>query len=121
MSNADTMSRFHYLPVLLLLALLMGGLPAARQYLYGLTVVEGHGRQITTPVIMYITRWCPYCHLAREYFKRHSVNYIEYDIEASEDNLAQFRDLNGTAVPLILAGDKRMQGFSPRSFNDLLK
>jgi glutaredoxin len=107
--------------VLLVLALIFGGLPAARQYLYGLTVVEGHGQQITTPVIMYTTPWCPYCHRAREYFKRHSVNYVEYDIEASAEHLAKFQDLNGTAVPLILAGDRRMQGFSPKSFDDLLK
>jgi glutaredoxin len=106
---------------LLVPALFFGGLPAARQYLYGLTVEEGHGQQIKTPVIMYTTQWCPHCQRALEYFKRHSVNYIEYNIEASTENLAKFRDLNGTGIPLILAGGKRMQGFSPKSFDDLLK
>lgn len=115
------MKRFHYLPVLLLLALSFGGLPAARDYLYGLTVVEGHGQQVKTPVIMYTTQWCPYCHRAREYFKRHSVTYVEYDIEASAEHSARFRDLNGTAVPLIFVGDRRLQGFSPKSFDDLLR
>lgn len=118
------MMRFRRLPVLLLLTLLFGGLPAAREImsnLYELTLVEGHGWQITTPVIMYSTQWCPYCRKAHAYFKRHKISYVEYDIEASEQNLAKFRELNGNGVPLILVGDKRMQGFSPKSFEDLLK
>lgn len=118
------MKRFYYLPVLLLLALLFGGLPAARQImssLYELTLVEGHGQQITTPVVMYSTQWCPYCRKAHAYFKRHKFSYVEYDIEASAQNLANFRALNGRGVPLITVGDKRMQGFSPKSFEDLLK
>jgi len=122
--HTGVMKRSYNLPVLLLLALLFGGLPAARQImnnLYELTLVEGHGQQIKTPVIMYSTQWCPYCRKAHAYFKRHKISYIEYDIEASAQNLAKFRDLNGNGVPLILVGDKRMQGFSPKSFEDLLK
>lgn len=115
------MKRLHYLPILLLVALLLGGLPAARDYVHGLTVAEGHGRGITTPVVMYTTQWCPSCYRARQYFKRHSVNYMEYDIEASAENLAKFRALNGTGIPLIFVGEKRLLGFSPQSFDELLK
>ncbi len=115
------MKQAHYLPVLLLLALLFGGLPAARDSLYELMLVQGHGRQIETPVIMYTTQWCRYCHKAREYFERHAISYIEYDIEASAQNLERYRDLNGRGVPLILVGNKRLHGFSLRSFEELLK
>ena len=115
------MKRSYSLVVLFLLALLFGGLPAAQQYLYELTLVEGHGQQIETPVIMYTTQWCPYCRKARAYFERHKFRYIEYDIEASAENLTKFHDLNGRGVPLILVGDKRMQGFSPKSFEELVK
>jgi glutaredoxin len=115
------MTRSRNLPVFLLVALLIGGLPSARDYLYGLMVVEGHGQLVKTPVVMYTTQWCPSCYRARQYFKRHSVNYIEYDIEASAENLAKFRDLGGTGIPLILVGDRRLLGFSPRSFDELLK
>lgn len=109
------------LPVLLLVALLLGGLPAARQQVYEWRSVEGHGRQIGTTVIMYSTKWCPYCHRAREYFERHSIDYIEHDIEASAENLAKFRELGGRGLPLILVGDRRMDGFSARSFDKLLE
>lgn len=50
---------------------------------------------------MYSTKWCPYCHRAREYFKRHSFDYVEYDIEASAENLAKFRELGGRGVVRI--------------------
>lgn len=120
----SVVKRSYKLPVLLLLALLFGGLPAARQItsdLYELTLVEGHGQQIKTTVIMYSTQWCPYCRKAHAYFKRHKISYTEYDIEASAQNLVMFGDLNGNGVPLILVGNKRMQGFSPKRFEELLK
>jgi len=113
--------RFYPLAALVLLSLLLGGLPAARDYFSGTSAVEGHGQYNKKPVIMYSTRWCPYCKKAREYFRRHKFSYVEYDIESSATNLEKFRALNGNGVPLILVGDRRMQGFSPQSFEALLK
>lgn len=109
------------LPALLLVALLFAVAPAAWRHVYESMSVEGHGRHVGAPVIMYSTKWCPYCHRAREYFKRHSFDYIEYDIEASAENLAKFRELGGRGVPLIVLGDRRLDGFSPRAFDDLLR
>lgn len=118
---AGARKRFYPLTGLLLASLLWGGLPAAREYLSGLWSVEGHGQYTESPVIMYSTRWCPYCHKARAYFKRHQFSYVEYDIEESATNLTNFRALNSNSVPLISVGDKRMQGFTPQSFEALLK
>lgn len=119
--HAGAKQRFYPLAALILLSLLLGGLPAAREYFSGLGAAEGHGQYNNQPVIMYSTRWCPYCKKAREYFKRHQFSYVEYDIESSATNLENFRALNGNGVPLILVGDRRMQGFSPQSFEALLK
>ncbi|MDP2398083.1 MAG: glutaredoxin domain-containing protein [Burkholderiales bacterium] len=113
--------RLYPLTAVVVLTLLVGALPAARDYFSSPGVAEGHGQYIKTPVIMYSTRWCPYCKKAREYFKRHQFSYIEYDIEASATNLESFRALNGNGVPLILVGERRMQGFTPQSFEALLK
>ena len=115
------MKKVRHLPVWLLLALFFGALPAAVQYPYEPASVEEHDLQIDTPVIMYSTQWCPYCRKARTYFERRKINYVECDIEASAQNLAQFQALNGRGVPLILVGDRRLQGFSAQSFEGLLK
>lgn len=119
--HAGAKQRFYPLAALVLLSLLLGGLPAARDFFSGSAEVEGHGQYNKSPVIMYSTRWCPYCKKAREYFKRHQFSYVEYDIEASATNLENFRALNGNGVPLILVGDRRMQGFTPQSFEALLQ
>lgn len=119
--HAGAKQRFYPLAALILLSLLLAGLPGAREFFSGPAVVEGHGQYNKSPVIMYSTLWCPYCKKAREYFKRHRFSYVEYDIEASVTNLENFRALNGNGVPLILVGDRRMQGFSPQPFEALLK
>jgi glutaredoxin len=114
------MKRSHALP-LLLLALLFGGWPALQEYVSERTAVEPTGQEIIPPVVMYTTQSCPYCHRARAYFDRHAISYVERDIEASAQNHAEFQALSGVGVPLILVGDKRMQGFSARSFKQLLR
>jgi glutaredoxin len=121
MADANAIKRSAPLPAVLLVALLLGGWPAASEYLRELAATPGHGRRIEAPVVMYATRWCPYCHRAREYFERHSVKYVEHDIEGSPEILAAFHELGGRGVPLILVGDKRMEGFSPRAFDALLE
>jgi len=111
--------------ILIVVALLLGAAPAIRMAVEvwsepAPAVTTGQGRELSEPVVMYSTQWCPYCQKAREYFKRHAVNYVEYDIEASVENRAKFQALGGTGVPLITVGDRRMSGFSPRAFNELL-
>ena len=115
------MIKARYLPVWLLLVLFFGVLPVVVRYLYEPASADEQDVRINVPVVMYSTQWCPYCRTARAYFERHKIAFVEYDIEASEQNRAQFQALNGRGVPLILVGDKRMQGFNARSFEALLK
>ena len=115
------MSKGHAIVILVSIAFLSGGWREAQQYLYELTLPEGHGRQVAGPVIVYTTQWCPYCMKARSYLNRHRFHYVEYDIEASAENREKFRELRGRAVPLIIVGDRRMHGFSPQSFEALLR
>lgn len=119
--HSGAKQRLYPLAAVVLLSLLVGMMPAARDYFSRPGAAESHGQHINSPVIMYSTRWCPYCKKAREYFKRHQISYVEYDIEASATNLESFRALNGNGVPLILVGERRMQGFTPQSFEVLLR
>jgi glutaredoxin len=119
--HAGANQRLYPLTAVVLLSLLVGLLPSARDHFSSPGPAEGHGQHIKSPVIMFSTRECPYCKKARDYFKRHQFSYIEYDIEASATNFESFRALNGQGVPLILVGERRMQGFTPRSFEALLR
>ncbi len=68
------------------------------------------------PVVMYSTTWCGVCKRARQYFIANNIPFSEYDIEKSERGRKDYARLNGTGIPIILVGKKRMNGFSPGRF-----
>ncbi len=67
-------------------------------------------------VTMYSTSWCRYCKKARAFFEANKIAYDDYDIEKSITAKRKFDALGGTGVPVILMGDKRMNGFNEVSF-----
>jgi glutaredoxin len=74
----------------------------------------------TPAVVMYATAWCPYCAKARAYFAESGIAYVEYDVEKSATAQAQFKRLGGRAVPLIVVGHEKMNGFSEIGFEFLM-
>ena len=67
-------------------------------------------------VVMYSTSWCGYCRKARDYFAANDIAYKEHDIEASAAARRAYDKLGGKGVPVILVGNKRMNGFSAPRF-----
>jgi glutaredoxin len=74
----------------------------------------------TPAVVMYATSWCPYCAKARAYFAQGGIAYVEHDVEKSAHARAEFKRLGGHAVPLIVVGREKMNGFSEVGFEFLL-
>jgi glutaredoxin len=72
-------------------------------------------------VIMYATSWCPYCQRAREFFARHKIVYVEYDVERDQEASRAHRNLGGRGVPLITVGDEVISGFSEEQLSELLE
>lgn len=70
-------------------------------------------------VVMYSTDWCGYCKQARRYFAQQSIAFTEYDIEKNSRAKAQYAKLGATGVPIILLGQKRMNGFSVKGFRKI--
>ncbi len=70
---------------------------------------------------MYSTVWCGYCKKARRYFKEKGIPFQEYDTETTQKGREDYKKLNGTGVPIILVGKKRMNGFSPSGFERLYR
>jgi len=52
------------------------------------------------------------CKKAKTYFKSNNVKYTEYDVEINAKGKRDFKRLDGRAVPIILVGDKQLNGFS---------
>ena len=74
-----------------------------------------------TKVVMYGTATCPYCAKARDYLNQRGIAFADYDVQASPAAKAAFGKLDGKGVPLILIGDRRIEGFSPSVYDDALK
>ncbi len=70
-------------------------------------------------VVMYSTEWCAYCKKAKKYFVRKSISFIEYDIEKSSEAKKQYKQMGAKGVPVILVGNKRMNGFSEKGFEKI--
>lgn len=70
-------------------------------------------------VVMYSATWCGVCKRAAAYFRDKGVPFTEYDVEHSAKGRADFKRLGGRAVPIILVGKARMNGFSAANFEQL--
>jgi glutaredoxin len=70
-------------------------------------------------VVLYSAAWCGYCTKAKAYLGAKGIAYREIDID-TPDGLASFAQAGGgKGVPLLLAGDQRVQGFSPGAYDQL--
>ena len=76
-------------------------------------------RVVTPDVIMYSTSWCGYCKQARRYFNQKQIAFTEYDVEKTDKGKQDFKRLGGKGVPVILVGDRRLNGFSKRAFEQI--
>jgi len=72
-------------------------------------------------VVIYTTPQCGYCNLAKSFFRKHDINYLEYDITTSQEGLQKHTELNGRGVPLIFIGETRMDGYNERYLKSVLK
>ncbi len=72
-------------------------------------------------VVLYSTEWCGYCKQASRYFRQNKIAFKEYDVEKSDKGKRDYKKMKGKGVPIILVGDKRMNGFSPGAFERIYK
>lgn len=72
-------------------------------------------------IVIYTTAWCGNCKKAKKYFRKNNIAYVAYDVEKSRSGKRDYKALRGKAVPIIIVGDKRMNGFTASRFDKLYK
>jgi len=82
-------------------------------------LVERLGRD--NKVVIYTTSWCRICKQAKKHFRKNNIAYVAYDVEKSRTGKRDYKLLRGKAVPIIIVGDKRMNGFTAPRFDRLYK
>jgi glutaredoxin len=70
-------------------------------------------------VVMYSTEWCGVCKRAKQYFDAKNIAYTEYDIDKDVAAKTDFDRMGGRGVPVILVGERRINGFSAGGFEQL--
>jgi len=70
-------------------------------------------------VALFTASWCGHCKRAKAHLASAQINYVEYDIE-HVDGMRAFIGAGGSGgVPLLVAGDRRVQGYSSAAYEQL--
>lgn len=65
-----------------------------------------------TKVIVYGTQSCPYCIKTRDFLTIKKIQFADFDIEKLDKARQEFLKLGGEGVPLIIIGNRRLDGFN---------
>ncbi|MEW5907930.1 MAG: glutaredoxin domain-containing protein [Patescibacteria group bacterium] len=72
-------------------------------------------------VIIYSTPFCVYCQTAKEFFKKHNIDYLEYDISVDTAKREEMIKKTGyMAVPVIEIENEIIMGFDKQKISQLL-
>jgi glutaredoxin 3 len=67
---------------------------------------------VTAPVIMYATRFCPYCMRARSLLDSKQVSYTEIAVDGAPELRREMTERSGrTTVPQIWIGETHVGGY----------
>ena len=80
-----------------------------------------HAPNAARPVVIYTTSHGGYCVKAKQYLAQKGVAYQEINVENSSTAQAEFKRLGGNGVPLILVGDRRIEGFDQAALDQALQ
>ena len=73
-------------------------------------------------VKIYTTTTCSYCKMAKEFFKKNNVNYIEVNVENDEKAAEEMIEKSGQmGVPVIDVNGKIIVGFDRPALEKALK
>jgi len=72
-------------------------------------------------VIIYTTPSCPYCQMAKAFFKEHNISYEEKDVSTDEKAVAEMIHKSGQlGVPVIDIDGQIVIGFDKEALSELL-
>jgi mycoredoxin len=75
----------------------------------------------TSKVLLYGTKTCPYCAKTRAYFQEKGIAFADIDVNNDPKGKHDFGALGGATVPVILIGERRLDGFRPDVIDAALK
>ena len=71
-------------------------------------------------IVLLVTKTCPYCIRAEEFFLKNKVRFQKYDIAVSKKGKQLYKSLGGGGVPIIKIGSEVVRGYNPKKLRALL-
>jgi glutaredoxin-like YruB-family protein len=73
-------------------------------------------------VIIYTTTTCPFCKMAKDFFKENNIEYTEKNVEIDGEALKEMVEKSGQmGVPVIDIDNQIIVGFDEEAFRNILK
>jgi glutaredoxin len=67
------------------------------------------------------TTWCGYCKKAAAFLRSRGTPFEELDVEKSSQGKREYDALGGRGVPIVLVGDRRMDGYDQTTLATMLE
>ncbi len=114
--------KFYKHPLFIIFSLFIAGYFFIQQYAQKLISDEPVILTKADPpeIIMYGTKTCMYCYVAKEFFRKHQLPFTEFDIEESDKNMQMFTLLGGRGTPLIIVNKEIIYGYDEQLIRDAL-
>ena len=71
-------------------------------------------------ITLYSTHRCPHCRQLKAWLRQRGLSFREFDIERNARALREFQRLGARGVPVLLIGERRVDGFDPARLRRLL-
>ena len=72
-------------------------------------------------VKIYTTSTCPYCVMAKDFFKEKNIKYTEFDVGSDREKAEEMIKKSGQmGVPVIEIGKEIVIGFDKKKISELL-
>lgn len=111
MPYVETMNK-RFIPLIVIAAIMLALYQLASQHsastLSDEPVILHHN---PPEIVMFGTQSCQFCQLAKQFFDKHHLVYIEHDIEASDEQRRIYDLLGGRGTPLIIINKQLIHGF----------
>ena len=75
----------------------------------------------TIRITLYSTHNCPYCRQARQFLQQKGVRFQELNIQQNIRAQRTLAKMGARAVPVIMVGDARVDGFDKQRLERLLE
>jgi len=81
---------------------------------------SAHYASSKTNIVLYGTQSCQYCKATRSFLRDKKIDFTDLDVQFDVAAQKKFAEFGVKSVPVILIGQRRIDGFKPNIIEDAL-